>query len=277
MILMKCDYERLSNQTEIIMSDQVSLGKNIIFGSRCQKIQIGYGSILGNNLYIDLPELKIGEYTTIHNNTTIHGYQNCSIGNNCWIGQFCIIDSIAGTTIGNNVGIGASSQLWSHIKFGDTLAGCRWNSTKQLIIKEDVWFVGHCIISPITANKKSMLLAGGVITKDMEENCIYAGAPAKNVTDKLGHQFAEIPLTERMKQFNNLYFTFLKMNEIEAGEFPIIVIDSIDNFVFDNTQQNVPVFFIQERIYRPVRSLMEYNFMKYLLYDKAKFNPYYRA
>jgi acetyltransferase-like isoleucine patch superfamily enzyme len=270
----ECGYECLSDQTELIIDGRVSLGKGITFGPYCKKIQIGYGSFLGNDIYIDVPELTIGEYTTIHKNTTIHGYQNCSIGNNCWIGQFCIIDSIGGTTIENNVGIGASSQLWSHVKFGDTLAGCRWNSAKQLIIKEDVWLVGHCIVSPITANKKSMLMVGGVITKDMEENCIYAGVPAKNITDKLGHQFSEFPLVDKMKQFNQLYYDYLEINGLGKDDFPITVIDSIVNFVFDDTQQHIPVFFIKERLYQPVRSLIEYKFMKYLLYDKAKFNPY---
>ena len=39
-------------------------------------------------------------------------------------------NEIGGMNIGNNCGIGAHSQLWSHIKYGDMLEGCRFLSEK---------------------------------------------------------------------------------------------------------------------------------------------------
>ena len=108
----------LNKDTKFTLADQVTIGKNITFGPNCKSVSIGFGSYLGDDLYIDVPELVIGEYTTIHRGGTIHGYKACNIGHNCWVGQFVIIDSIGGTTIKNNVGIGAHSQLWSHMKFG---------------------------------------------------------------------------------------------------------------------------------------------------------------
>jgi carbonic anhydrase/acetyltransferase-like protein (isoleucine patch superfamily) len=70
-------------------------------------------------IYIDVPNLTIGYYTTIHKNTTIHGYKPCSIGHKLldWY-RIRLFDSIGGATLGNNVGIGAYSQLWSHISSG---------------------------------------------------------------------------------------------------------------------------------------------------------------
>lgn len=255
--------------TNIEIADKVVLGENIKLGPNCKRIKIGYGSFIGDNVYIDTPELIIGEYTSIHKNNTIHGYKPCFIGNNCWIGQNCIIDSIGGTTIGNNVGIGAYSQLWSHIKFGDTLEGCRWNKVSELIVEDDVWFVGHCIVSPIRAEKKSMLLVGGVVTKDMKENSIYGGAPAKDLTHILGNQFNEVSLDSKLIKFKELYNQFLIENNITEKEYCIeVCLDKKDFSRGDKT-----IFFIKEREYYPIRSQYEYKFMKYLLYDKAKFNP----
>ena len=259
-----------SKDTQVEIADKVVIGKNVIVGANCKKFTIGYGSFLGNDSYIDVPEFKMGEYTTIHKHTTVHGYKNFSIGHNCWVGQFCVIDSIGGTTIGNNVGIGAHSQLWSHIKFGDSLEGCQWNGQKELIVEDDVWFVGHCIVSPILAHKKSMLLVGSVITKDMKENHVYAGSPAKDLTDKIGNQFIEKSIKKKEEEFQSIYQTFLKIKGIKKDTFSATCVKEIEGKV---STENETFFDIANRQYLPARSEYEYDFIKYMLYEKAKFLP----
>ena len=261
---------RHSTHTEFDIAKRVILGKNIFFGDNCKKIKIGFGTFLGDNLYIDLPELEIGNYCRIHNNGVIHGYQPCKIGHNCWIGQNTIIDSIGGTTIGNNVGIGAFSQLWSHIKFGDMLDGCRWNIHSPLIVDDDVWFVGHCIVSPIHAKRRSMLLIGSVATKDMEENHVYAGSPAKDITDKIGPQFSPVAYEQKIKKFNELYQEFLKTNHLTIDDFRATVVDDLNG---KESTESETFFNLFDRTYQPSYSELEYLFFKFILYDRAKFIP----
>jgi thiamine monophosphate synthase len=67
-----------------------------------------------------------------------------------------------------------------------------------------VWFVGHCIVSPINAKDKSMALVGSVVTKDMDENKIYAGSPAKDITEKVLPQFKKITIEEKWKIVKSL-------------------------------------------------------------------------
>jgi len=263
-------FQQTSKNTVFKLSDKITFGRNVVFGKECKYVEIGYGCFLGNDLYIDVPELIIGDYTTIHRGTSIHGYRPCNIGHNCWIGQFSILDSIGGLLIGNNVGIGAHSQLWSHIKFGDTLEGCRWNKAKKLIVEDDVWFVGHCIVSPIVAQKKSMLLVGGVITKDMKKNHVYAGVPAKDITNVVGLQFNEVSYEEKVKKFEKLYFDFLESNNMLKNSFQIEIVKSFNNMEF---KKDIVYFNLYDRTYIPLRNEIEYRFMKYLLYDKAKFIP----
>jgi len=50
------------------------------------------------------------------------------------------------------------------------------------MVGNDVWFVGHCVVSPVVVEDKSMSMS--VITKDMKYNEIYAGAPAKPISEK---------------------------------------------------------------------------------------------
>ncbi len=270
---MQYSFNHLNDKTEFSIDDRVTIGSNVTFGQNCKKINIGYGTFLGNDIYIDVPVLSIGEYTTVHRGTTIHGYKDCSIGHNCWIGQFCIIDSIGGTSIGNNVGVGANSQLWSHIKFGDRLEGCRFYSSQNLVVEDDVWFVGHCIVSPILAKKKSMLLSGGVITQDMEANHIYGGSPAKDISDKLGFQFEHVDENDKMINFKNLYLEFLDENNISNNDFQIDAYIKLADYDITKYEKERTIFFIKDRKYIPTRSQLEFKFMKYLLYDKGKFVP----
>jgi len=228
-----------------------------------KKIIIGDNCYIGKNVQIIIDELKIGDYCKIHHNTNIHGYKPCVIGHNAWIGQYTIIDSIGGVTIGNNCGIGAHSQLWSHIKYGDTLEGCRFLSDSPLKIGNDVWFVGHCIVSPINAEDKSMALVGSVITKNMKSNHVYAGIPANDITDKVGNQFNNVPIKDKYEKM----LGYLSESSIEN----IKIVETTDDFNFND---DISYFDVSSRTYTKKQSINEIKFMNYLLPDKAKFTPY---
>lgn len=255
-----------SDKCEIFVADRCLIGSGVVLGPRCRNIRLGYGSIIGRDVYIDVEDLVVGEYTTIHHGSILHGVDT-RIGHNCWIGHYTIIDSLGGETrIGNNVGIGAHSQLWSHMKFGDILHGCRWNSAGTLILEDDVWLVGHSIVGPIKARQKSMLMTGGVAVKDMDENHIYAGTPAIDVTDKFGKQFDSVSSAEKLIMFESLKNEFHISTGIDVTRF-----SAVSNFT---ETRRVTEFVVDAREYKPIRSDEEYQFMKFMLYDKAKFVPY---
>lgn len=256
----------LSDEVDIEISDRTSLGDGIVLGPNCKKLKIGYGCFLGRDIYIDVEELVIGDYTTIHHGSIIHG-KKTSIGHNCWIGHYTIIDSLGGDTkIMNNVGIGAHSQVWSHMKFGDVLNGCRWDSSGSVLLEDDVWLVGHCIVGPIHAEKQSMLMTGGVQMKGMKENSIYAGSPAFDITSKVGVQFNKKDEIEKRELFCKYRFEFCKDNNCSEENFVIV-----NSFISDC---EVTQFNLADRSYFPVRSELEYKFIKYMLYEKAKWTPF---
>lgn len=257
-----------------IDSEEVYIGKNTIIeetakirgvNGKATKIVIGDNCYIGDNVQIICDDFSLGDYSKIHHDTNIHGYLPCHIGHNAWIGQFTIIDSIGGTSIGNNCGIGAHSQLWSHIKFGDTLEGCRFLTEKPMIIGNDVWFVGHCIVSPIVAEDKSMAMVGSVITKDMKFNQIYAGSPAKSISDKIGFQFNDVSIQEKLVKMN------LYLKEWNNNSRSIKIVSDISEIDFD--RRDMTYFNVSNRTYTKRGSQEEISFMKYLLPALAKFIP----
>lgn len=257
--------EKLNN----IYADNITLGKNVIISEtaiirgvngNAKNIVIGDNTYIGDNVQIIIDELNIGDYCKIHHHTNIHGYKPLSIGHNTWIGQGTIIDSIGGTTIGNNCGIGAYSQLWSHIRYGDPLIGCNYEGEKPLIIGNDVWFVGHCVVAPIVAKDKSMALVGSVITKDMEENHIYGGSPANDLTNKIQPQYTDISIIQ-------------KRDIISKFKLPhdVSIIESWEDVTNLN---NITFFNIVDRTYNKRQTDTEIQFMKMLQSKLIKFIPY---
>lgn len=231
-----------------------------------KKVVIGDGVFLAANIEIICPSIEIGDYTMIREHTMISGYKEAKIGSCCWIGQSCILNTHGGLTIGNGVGIGAGSQLWSHIRFGDTLEGCNWESVTPMVVEDDVWFSGHCLVSPIHAKSKSMAMLGAVITKDMEENHIYAGVPAKDVTDKLGKQYRDVPVEEKYEVMQGKLKEFYEKYP-QLSKSIIVVKDSA------NLQENdKTVFDVSNRTYTKRLTHEEMEFMKFLLV-KIKFYP----
>ena len=254
-----------------IQAENLFIGKNVVIEKtanirgvkgKANNISIGDNTYIGHNVQIICDDFSIGDYSKIHHDTNIHGYKPCVIGHNAWIGQFVIIDSIGGVKIGNNCGIGAHSQLWSHIKFGDTLEGCRFLTEKELCVGNDVWFVGHCIVSPVAAKDKSMAMVGSVITKDMEFNTIYAGAPAKEISSKIGLQFKEVSIEEK-KQLMSQYLEKSNCNNIK-------IVGSHTEF---NWEDSISYFDVLTRTYTKKRTEDEIKFMLFLLPEKGKFIP----
>ena len=256
-----------------IFCDNIKIGKNVVIhptaiirgiNGNAKNIIIGDNTYIGADVQIICDNFEIGDYCKIQHHTNIHGYKPCKIGHNAWIGQYCIIDSIGGTTIGNNCGIGAHSQLWSHIKYGDTLEGCKYLSDSPLDIGNDVWFVGHCIISPIKAEDKSMALVGSVVTKNMQYNRIYAGSPAKDITEKVGTPFSQVTIEDKLNKMKSY------LNNFDSNVNIIKIVESISEFDYNNS---ITYFDVSTRTYTKKSSVQEISFMKYLLPDKAKFTP----
>lgn len=216
-----------------------------------EEVVLGDHVYIGSGCNISTLSLTIGDYTKIHRNSLVYGRTALSIGHNCWFGEGTIIDAEGQTAIGNNVGVGAHSQLWSHIRHGDLLMGCTLYGFGNLVIEDDAWLVGHCIVSPVRVASFSVALVGSVVTTDTKSNRVYGGSPAKDLTEKLGAPYHFPPMPDRVRAFESRLQRFLE-------EHP----EAVGTLDFDPTT----------RRYRKTRSVYEALFMKSLL-PECKFLP----
>lgn len=261
-----------------VKENEITAGINFTAENNVRLIGIGdepKSFTFGDNVYIGEDVKIIGnrvtilDYTKVHNHTFIFAPFPITIGYNCWIGQNVILNAEAELKLGNNVCIAAYSQLWTHVKFGDTLEGCRFNSTKPMFIEDDVWIAGQCVVAPIHAGKKSMVLAGSVVLHDLMENRIYAGAPATDITHKIGPQFDEVSTETKLAKMKKHLEDFLAGLGSPPGHGIAVVSEYPEKPDPGKTYFNVA-----DRTYTKRNTEMEHRFMNYLLPEKAKFIPF---
>ena len=104
-----------------------------------------------------------------------------------------------------------------------------------------------------------MGLVGSVITKDMDENHIYGGSPAKDLTGKIKPQFTPLTIEEKREL----------MSQFKLPE-GIKLIENWDEVVDPN---NFSYFNITDRTYNKRQTPNEIQFMKQLQSKLIKFIP----
>jgi len=144
--------------------------------------EMGKNSKIFYNFYSPkINNIIIGDYCLIDTNVKCFsefskGY--LSIGNNVKINTGVILDYSGGLEIEDNVVISRDSYILTHSHGYDP------NSKpipKPLIIKSGAWLGARIIITENVSyiGKNSLIASGSVVTKNIEENTIVGGNPAK--------------------------------------------------------------------------------------------------
>lgn len=93
-----------------------------------------------------------------------------------------------GSMIDMNAVLGARAYVGNrcHVGAGSVLAGVlEPPSATPVIIEDDVMIGANCVIlEGVKVGKGAVVAAGSVVTKDVPENCVVAGIPAKVVKTK---------------------------------------------------------------------------------------------
>lgn len=155
-----------------------------VMNARCQKILKKINGMEGKSNAKQKILKKF--FGSIGENCNIKPNFYCDLGFNIHMGNHVLTNygvSILDcdeVIIGNNVMIGPNTVLAA----ADHPLNYLERRTKYLkgkiVIEDDVWIGANVTILPgVTIHKRAIVGAGAVVTKDVEENTIVAGVPAK--------------------------------------------------------------------------------------------------
>jgi len=107
------------------------------------------------------------------------------VGDNCFINQHCFFDAAESITIGDYCQIGFyTSLVTSSHEIQVTPGELRAPKAAPIIIEDYVWIGSNVtILLGVTIGRGSIVAAGSVVTKDIPENSIAMGVPARVVKE----------------------------------------------------------------------------------------------
>lgn len=106
---------------------------------------------------------------------------NIHLGDGVFMNFNCVILDCAEVRIGNNVLIGPSVQIYTPLHPMDAaVRRTLIESARPVTIGDDVWIGGGAIICPgVTIGSRSVIGAGSVVTRDVPEDSLAVGNPAR--------------------------------------------------------------------------------------------------
>ena len=111
--------------------------------------------------------------------------QNLKIGHYCWINMGCVFDAGASIQIGNNVALGHQVMLMTgthHLGGPARRAGNYF--AQPIVIGDGAWIGARAIILPgVTIGAGAVVAANAVVTKDVPDNVIVGGIPARIIRE----------------------------------------------------------------------------------------------
>jgi len=138
-----CEFVGIKSMT---FSKKIAIGKNSFFSANGGTIVVDYSSSFNMNVHI-----------------------NADIGGKIEIGKYCLI--------GPNVLVRTANHIYDDISIPIFKQG---HSYKDITIGDDVWLGAKAIIlAGVKIGSGAIVGAGSVVSKDVPENAVVVGNPAK--------------------------------------------------------------------------------------------------
>ncbi|WP_413374824.1 DapH/DapD/GlmU-related protein [Paenibacillus taichungensis] len=160
------------------------------------KIQSSFGLLprIRGKVYLNkFGDLRVGKRLNIIGKpwgtqlTVVKGAR-LTIGDDVMINAGVGIAANIEITIGNNVMIGPRTSIFDSAYHRIDSLDDGSNMTKKITIQDNVWIgTGVLVLPGVTIGKNSVVAAGSTVTKDVPDNTLVAGTPAKVIRELTIH------------------------------------------------------------------------------------------
>jgi len=214
---------------ELVLGENVKVEENV--SMKGKKIVIGEGTTIRRGTIINVSEnLEIGKKSLIGEKNRIMGrdiwigrefYSNHSAeigGGSCFektskltvgywfhLGSYSMINTAMEVKIGNEVGMGRFTNIYTHGAYQSILKGFPV-TFGPITIGNNVWIPGATINPNVTIGDNVVIGVGSLVLNDLPSGCLAAGFPCRIIKENCYPQ--KLSLEEKLKiieQINNLW------------------------------------------------------------------------
>ena len=135
------------------------------------------------NYYLKIFGIILGGKTCLHRQCKFFHVGKIKVGKNSVINFGCYLDNRRGIYIGDNVGIAHNTKIYT---LGHDLDDPKFATKGAPVhIKDNVFIFSNAIIMPgVTIGEGAIVLAGSVVTKNVDPWSIVGGNPALKIRDR---------------------------------------------------------------------------------------------
>src|SRR5690606_31169622 len=163
---------------KISFKNKITCGKNLLLKRYSHIYALSNkGIIIGDNF-------SLGEFAIIECTGVLKSIgESLQIGNNVGINHYCFIGVRGNVIIGNNIIFGPRVSLFSenhNFNRLDIPIKYQGETRKDTIIGNNVWIGANSVIlAGVNIGDGAIIAAGAVVSKDVPNNSIVGGVPAK--------------------------------------------------------------------------------------------------
>lgn len=178
---------------KIILDDGVQIRKKCVIHIVGQ-LKIGKNSIISENCVIRGRDISLGREFYANHHSEIGGgscfekHSRLEIGYWFHMGSYSIVNTTMPIKIGNQVGIGRFTNIYTHGAYLSCLDGFPV-TFGPVEIGNNVWIPSATVLPNVKIGSNVVIGVGSIITKDIPSNCLAVGAPCKVVKENYPVQF----------------------------------------------------------------------------------------
>jgi acetyltransferase-like isoleucine patch superfamily enzyme len=157
----------------IKVTKQFIVGPYGTIGQQCEVS--GLDVVVGRRLWM-LPDAKIG------GGSAFEAHSQLRVGHWCHLGTRTLLNTARPIEIGDEVGLGTGTSLYTHGAYASALEG-KPVAFGPIRVGDRTWIPGAVVNPGVTIGRDCVIGVGSVVTKDIPDGSLAAGMPAKVIKE----------------------------------------------------------------------------------------------
>ncbi|MFW9800438.1 MAG: hypothetical protein ACFFD9_08375 [Candidatus Thorarchaeota archaeon] len=205
------DGTRISGSV-LIKGGDIVLGKKVTVREHCtidvrKKLVLGAKGYLNPHCRMMGRDIEIGRnfrmltWASIGGGSCFEIHSKLRMGHDCHLGEFSFINTADDVSIGNEVGIGMRSAIFTHGAYQSFLKGYPV-SFGPVRIEDNCWLPQAWVLPNVTIGQGTVVATGSLVNRDLPPFCLAGGIPAKVlVKNAFYNPLGDITKAQLMSEF----------------------------------------------------------------------------
>lgn len=205
---------------EVIFGDDVTVGDDVTINVT-ERMKVGARSHIGDGFILEGRDVEIGAEFWSGRGCSIGGgsrfekKSKLRIGYWCHLGDYSVINTARPVSIGDEVGMGIGTRIFTHGAYLGFLDGFPVDFG-PVKIGSHVWLPGATVLPNVSIGDNVVVGVGAVVTRDLPSGCFAAGVPAKVI--KEGCYPRALTPEERRRAINDFTEHFERNIKLAPGQ-----------------------------------------------------------